>query len=443
MIGCAFIAMAGAFAPIANYVPIHNVTRFATFDLQLFALSEAMRAPRDVAASTAAYEDASAALSVKAMGRLTGGYRYQYLELLFASYYESDTWADDFTTSAITGTGDAAGWDDAGLRELATKGAAYANVLHYVYALLQEGISWCNQGYDGSDEWDAAWAFFAGSLEGEDGSGSGQSGYALADKRCPQYLTCDAAGLAKTNENSRLAWVAGRDALVASDCLTAEASYQTILAQTTVPLIQGSLREAYEIDPAAGGEDADGAVEIAEGWAFVYPLLPLIHACDPDAAEHIRENMFLNADPIMPDGFDAVKDEFESVYACLGISCDDVNAMYTCGDDGTSACWTKCDDYELAHRDHDHDEEENDESADSSSKKKSTTTSPILIALAVGGWVFAFILVAVIASLCITRDSSTESSTKPRQPVTELTGPGSSTKGEAKEEAPLPQSAAV
>ncbi|CAN0550013.1 unnamed protein product, partial [Laminaria digitata] len=44
----------------------------------------------------------------------------------------------------------------------------------------------------GPHAWDEGWAFYAGSLEGVDGSGDGFMIHALADKRCENFATCTA-----------------------------------------------------------------------------------------------------------------------------------------------------------------------------------------------------------------------------------------------------------
>lgn len=99
-----------------------------------------------------------------------------------------------------------------------------------------------------------------------------------------------------------------------------------------------------EVDPDGGAALADGAVEFAEGWAFAAAVLPAVAACDAAAAATVRSNLHLTAATPIADGYAAVKAAFESTYACLGVTCADIGAMLTCGDDGASACWAACDD---------------------------------------------------------------------------------------------------
>ena len=284
------------------------------------------------------------------------------LDLLYY-YYGADE-AKEFVSHATWGTGFAAGWDDVSRREMLTKGSAYRNVLYRVWQLLSEGVQSCASAsvpagagaaaaglelpVPGVYEWEAAWAAFAGSREGADGAGKGYSIYALGDKRCPQFKTCvggTASGLTASNEAARAALVAGinaftsaaalRATLPASDpavaraCLGALAPQRAFKSASLVGLVQGTLREAYEV---AFDPDGHGKVEVAEGWAFAAPLLPLIAECDASVGETIHANMWLNADVNVKDGFAAVKSAIEAVYGCLGITCAEVGGML--GDDG-------------------------------------------------------------------------------------------------------------
>ena len=240
-------------------------------------------------------------------------------------------------------------------------------MLYHVWHRMALGLTACANGYapaqahsPGVYEWESAWALFAGSLEGVDGSTKGYSVYALGDKRCPQFSTCvdmtsdgwptSTSGLAAPNEAARTALEAGIalfEAVAAGSadgrrraCVGAIEHLDAFVAASVVPLVQGTLREAYEVDPAAGGADADGLVEVAEGWAFAAPILPLVSKCNATAGDSVYDNMWLNADPHVRDGFAAVKAAVESVYPCLGISCGDAGGMLSDGEpiDGFHPC---------------------------------------------------------------------------------------------------------
>jgi hypothetical protein len=85
--------------------------------------------------------------------------------------------------------------------ELVKKGIAYQAVWMYVLHEFEDAISDClagdifsneasNVAGDSPHAWDEGWAFYAGSLEGTDGSGSGQLLHTLAEKRCKDFGTC-------------------------------------------------------------------------------------------------------------------------------------------------------------------------------------------------------------------------------------------------------------
>lgn len=126
----------------------------------------------------------------------------------------------------------------------------------YVVHEMQDAISDCeNEDIDGNYEsvhaWDEAWAFYAGSLEGEEvgGSGNGQMIYALAEKRCKNFGTCtgdndgsDTSGISAVNSQLLALFNEGRDLLNDGDCSSTENVKDDIVKLMIVPLVQGMLR---------------------------------------------------------------------------------------------------------------------------------------------------------------------------------------------------------
>ena len=97
----------------------------------------------------------------------------------------------------------------------------------------------------GVHAWDEGWAFYTGSLEGTDVGGSADGGqmiYALAEKRCENFGTCDTAGVSEVNNELLTRWEAGRDHLAAGECSAAADLIEEIVPLMAVPLIQGVLR---------------------------------------------------------------------------------------------------------------------------------------------------------------------------------------------------------
>ena len=116
-------------------------------------------------------------------------------------------------TSVTLGTGGTTDFStvaDAARVEAIKKGTAYMSVWMYVVREFEDAIDDCVVGtisdnYDSVHAWDEGVAFYVGSLEGTDGSGSGKMVYALADKRCANFKTCGAAGDATSGTSKVMA----------------------------------------------------------------------------------------------------------------------------------------------------------------------------------------------------------------------------------------------
>lgn len=85
-------------------------------------------------------------------------------------------------------------------------------------------------------------------------------------------------------------------------------------------------RYTYLADPAAG---AGGDKEASELWAFSAAILPLIASCDADVGEVVRANTDISSSTApMSDGYMELKEQIESQYTCMGITCDQVGGLY-------------------------------------------------------------------------------------------------------------------
>merc|ERR1711977_402482 len=86
----------------------------------------------------------------------------------------------------------------------------------------------------------------------------------------------------------------------------------------------GALQSAYKVGNLQGASK-----EKAEGAVFSAAILPRIHACSATAAKTISDNMNMEIaeDARMSAGFTAVKEAFESTYACLGMTCAHVGGL--------------------------------------------------------------------------------------------------------------------
>merc|ERR1719247_2326317 len=129
-------------------------------------------------------------------------YRAYYGEHDYANQYVLDAlgYTGGIQPGTTGGTGAAAMGVFAGLGDDARtqgvkKGTAYMNVWMYVIHEMEDAIADCKSDCqmcndDPVHAWDEAVAFYTGTLEGVDGSGSGKLLYNLADYRCANYKTC-------------------------------------------------------------------------------------------------------------------------------------------------------------------------------------------------------------------------------------------------------------
>merc|ERR1719316_2332417 len=242
-----------------------------------------------------------------------------------------------------------AGKSDVLRGELVKKGIAYQAVWMYVLHEFEDAIGDCLAGNifdneastvagDSPHAWDEGWAFYAGSLEGTDGSGSGQMIHQLAEKRCADFGTCcdGTTGAAKANGRALQKARKGRNKILSGDCFTVAKDFDAIVDQMTVPLIQGMLKYAFKADPAnslgscgTAGDNCDKSW--AEGWAFAAAVLPRLHYCNNGVAKLVTENLdvAITAGAQMKDGYKKLKSEVEKTYPCLGITCAEVGEFQT------------------------------------------------------------------------------------------------------------------
>jgi hypothetical protein len=274
-----------------------------------------------------------AGFSTAAGAKMKGQAHYEK----YKAYYKAEDYGHQFVTSALEGTGDFAGQEDVARVEGTKKGSVYLNVWMYVIREFEDAIADCKAGcIDCNDDpvhaWDEGVAFYTGTLEGTDGSGSGKMLYALAEKRCKNYATCGSAekvedrvsGNAQVNIELFKLFNKGRDLLQAGTCAEVRPLLDQIVPLMTVPQLQGPMRYAYKV--AELGQN--GPKERAEGAVFAAAILPQLHACDAEVAKLIEKNMKMNAGSPMGDGWEKVYKALQSTYPCLGISCAHVGGLY-------------------------------------------------------------------------------------------------------------------
>mmetsp|Transcript_21404 Transcript_21404/g.33590 ORF Transcript_21404/g.33590 Transcript_21404/m.33590 type:complete len:541 (+) Transcript_21404:54-1676(+) len=256
----------------------------------------------------------------------------------FRKYYGTSDYADQWVnaafeggrTSFTNGNADFSQYSMEGREQIIKKGTAYMNVFMYVIREFEDALDDCKRGCincndDPVHAWDEGVCFYAGSLEGQDGTPSGYLLHQLADKRSENYRTggpdgTDIDGQSKVNYDLMDKFSLGNYQLQAGNCPSARKTKEQIAQLMYIPMIQGSLRYAYKVDKLQGGEK-----EAAEGAAFAAAVLPRIHAASPEAATKIYNSLRVGA---TNTNAAEVKAAFESVYPQLGLTCADIGGLW-------------------------------------------------------------------------------------------------------------------
>merc|ERR1711933_656645 len=194
-----------------------------------------------------------------------------------------------------------------GKEQIIKKATAYIIIWMYVIRELEDALDDCQEACtiencndDPVHAWDEAAAFYTGSLEGTDGSGSGKLAYALADKRCGNFKTCgdmadETGGTSKVNLDIIKNLNIGQAKLAKGECASARTEADAIQKLMLVPLIQGTLRYAWKTDNEAYSEKAE-----AEGVVFALSVVPVVAAYDAATG-----NYFEGAEPVGTGGSSA------------------------------------------------------------------------------------------------------------------------------------------
>merc|ERR1719373_1201007 len=220
-----------------------------------------------------------------------------------------------------------------GKEQIIKKATAYMIIWMYVIRELEDALDDCQEACtiescndDPVHAWDEAAAFYTGSLELEDGSGSGKLAYALADKRCGNFATCgetmdQTSGTSKVNLEIIRNLSVGQGKLAKGECASARTEADEIQRLMLIPLIQGTLRYAWKTDNEAYSEKAE-----AEGVVFALSVVPAVAACDAEAANIIASS--LQAGQQGTAEFPVIKKAFESTYECMGIDGAMIGGLY-------------------------------------------------------------------------------------------------------------------
>merc|ERR1719401_2601941 len=259
----------------------------------------------------------------------------------FYDYYGQYDYGNQIVLAAFAGTetnfknfnNDFGLYNYEGKEQVIKKATAFIVIWMYVIRELEDALDDCKEACtiencndDPVHAWDEAVAFYTGSLELSDGSGSGKLAYALADKRCSNFKTCgdmgdQTSGTSKVNLDIFQNFDIGQAKLAKGECNSAREQKEIIEKLMLVPLIQGTLRYAYKTDKEPFSEKAE-----AEGTVFALAVAPVVYDCDQAAGTLIADNM--KAGQAGTADFAAVKSAFESTYDCMGIDGAMVGGLY-------------------------------------------------------------------------------------------------------------------
>jgi len=349
-------------APIAGYIPGSDVIEHNKIDLDQAAMETELGAA-NFAGATKWYADGGNSMKSSGSFRTIRGFStgaqskmydgcpgcpYKHYKM-FYDYYGDFDYADKWVSAALAGTSmtfssgrhgpnDFSTLGNAARVEAVKKGSAYMNVWMYAIREFEDAIDDCLTCTSNCNEhsndpsvhaWDEGVAFYTGSLEGTLGSSSGKLVYRLAEKRCANFGTCGPSGDAFTgtsyvNHELLMLFTEGERRLERGDCSAVRPLVNRIVSLMTVPLVQGSIRYAYNIGEGGSRSQKNAA----EGATFSAAVLPLVASCDATAAQTISDNQkFGLYDAGVYGSFDAVKAAFEGTYSCLGITCAQVGAL--------------------------------------------------------------------------------------------------------------------
>jgi hypothetical protein len=284
--------------------------------------------------------------------------------------------------------------------QIIKKGTAYMNAYMYAIREFEDAIDDCKAGCTTeqlSDDncntesvnavhaWDEGVAFYTGSKEGVDGSGSGKLFYNLADKRGKDFKTLTGTdglkGTSSVNDKLFKEMDVGQYKLLLGHCEAVRPVVRKMVAQMAVPLIQGTLRYAYKVDKLSGG-----AKEKAEGAVFAAAVVPRVAYCSAADATTIMTNMKLGA---ASTTFASVKTAFENNYACMNVTCADVGGLWLSAESKYYAGAERCSDASTA--------VSPTPSPPAKSTDETVPTWGLIVIIVLGGLVVAFLALCVCA----------------------------------------------
>lgn len=260
-------------------------------------------------------------------------------EIYYGTTDYANTWIEAALDGAATdfskGNADFTAFDARHRNEVMVTAPKILNLWMYVVRMMEYATVRCDfpcgqMGGDRCDDipvraWDQSVAFYAGSLQGSDGSGKGILLYDLADEMCQTFKTCSERGNSETGTSSVNVRIMnlfqdGQLALLRRNCAQADDIKNQIVNLMAIPLIQATLYSAHIRNYTTTFEEIKSATYAAS-------VLPIVSECSKHDAETIFANLGLGQANQTVDTV-AIKQAFEKNYDCMGISCEDVGGVW-------------------------------------------------------------------------------------------------------------------
>lgn len=270
----------------------------------------------------------------------------------FTTYYRyygafdyGDQWItaafDKTKTNFVNGNADFTAYTEPARAEAIQRATIQMNLWMMVIREMEHSIEICEYTKDDDDHlrsWDKAVAYYMGSIakDSEGNNYNGHSLYTLAEQRCYFANTCqeknalgETMSISRVNDDIFQNFKLGQSVLLERECNAARTMSRRIMSDMIIPLIQGTLRYAYQMDAsqshAGQTQELLGHDLEAQGAVFAASFLPLLHSCDIDDADLLHS--YMGAGSAKDVDFDAVKSLLERNYECLGVTCEDVGGI--------------------------------------------------------------------------------------------------------------------
>jgi hypothetical protein len=204
-----------------------------------------------------------------------------------------------------------------GRKAAVTHGIRGITLWSAVVSKLQEAVEQCNNTATTNKmirSWEQASAFY----EGQESVYTLQS---LSSQECEFYGTCDANSPSPITlmffENLN----EGKNLLKTGNCTMASEVANKIKSKMYIPLIQSTLRMAYELDSL----DLQSSRREGQAAAMAASIAPALNACKPSIATNVMNSLKPGKAKFVK--YLDIRLLIEQTYSCLGITCLDVSGL--------------------------------------------------------------------------------------------------------------------